>query len=86
MKKSSLILFLLLIFLLSACSPFCKPTVKYIEKPVFVKCKVPEVPESELQNIPENATYPIKLQIILNNYLKLQKENKMLREAMKVCQ
>ncbi len=73
-------------FLLSSCTLFCKPEVRYIEKPVFIKCKIPEVPEADLQLFPENATYPQKLEIILNNYLKLQKENKMLREAIKVCQ
>jgi len=84
MKKKVFIPFLILF--LSACSPFSKPAVRYIEKPIFIKCKVPEVPRVELQTIPENATYPEKLKCILNNYLKLQKENQMLREAIKVCQ
>jgi len=72
-------------FLLCGCS-FCKPEVRYIEKPVYIKCKIPDVPPADLQPIPLNAAYPKKLQIILNNYFKLQKENKMLREAIKVCQ
>ena len=79
----SIILISCLTFLLSACAT--TQPVKYIEKPVYIKCEIPEVPRAELQTIPENATYPEKLQCILNNYLKLQKENKMLREAIEVC-
>jgi hypothetical protein len=83
MKKQALLPLLML--LLSACSPFSKPVVRYIQKPVYIKCQIPEVPRAELDPIPENATYPRKLQIILNNYFKLEKENKMLREAIEVC-
>ena len=78
-------LFLLLILFLVGCS-FVKPQIEYIEKPVYIKCEIPEVPKADLQPIPENGTYPKKLQVILNNYLKLEKENEMLREAIKVCQ
>jgi len=80
----SIILISCLTFLLSACAT--TQPVKYIEKPVYIKCEIPEVPKANLKTIPENATYPEKLQIILNNYLKLEKENEMLREAIKVCQ
>jgi len=73
-------------FLFSSCTLFCKPQVRYMEKAVFVKCKIPDVPKADLKPIPSNATYPKKLEIILNNYLKLEKENKLLREAIKVCQ
>lgn len=59
--------------------------VQYVEKPVFMKCQVPEVSRAELQSIPENATYPEKLQIILNNCLKIQKENELLKSALEVC-
>jgi len=76
---------LIIALLLCSCS-FCKPEVRYIEKPVYIKCKIPEVPSADIQPIPLNATYPQKLQVILNNYFKLQKENKLLREAIKVCQ
>jgi len=70
---------------LCSCS-LCTPEIRYIKKPVFIKCRIPEVPKADLKPVPENATYPVKLQTILNNYFKLQKENKMLREAIKVCQ
>lgn len=79
------IFLLLSLFLFCACS-FIKPEVRYIEKPVYVKCEIPEVPKADLQPIPENGTYPEKLQVILNNYFKLEKENEMLREAIKACQ
>jgi hypothetical protein len=84
MRKIGLLLGTL--FLLAGCSFCrCKPIVRYIQKPVYIKCQIPEVPRAELDPIPENATYPRKLQIILNNYFKLEKENKMLREAIEVC-
>ena len=80
----SIILISCLTFLLSACAT--TQPVKYIEKPVYIKCEIPEVPKANLKTIPENGTYPEKLQVILNNYLKLEKENEMLREAIKMCQ
>ena len=80
----SIILISCLTFLLSACAT-TQPEVKYIEKPVYIKCEIPEVPRANLKHIPENGTYPEKLQCILNNYLELEKENKLLREAIEVC-
>ncbi len=59
--------------------------IQTIEKPVFIKCRVPEIPKAELEPLNENATYLEKLRVILNNYLKLERENKMLREAIEVC-
>jgi len=79
------IIFLFPLLLLSACG-LMKPEVKYIEKPVYIKCKIPEVPKADLEPIPDNATYPEKLQVILNNYFKLEKEVELLREAIKACE
>jgi len=76
-----IILLILSIFLLYSCT-----RVKYIEKPIYIKCKIPEIPTTCLNNVPKNASYSKKLQIILNNCLKLEKENKLLREAIKTCQ
>jgi len=81
-NKTKLLPILLGIFLFGCASHHAQ----VIEKPVMVKCKIPEVPRAELEKIPENATYPVKLQIILNNCLKIQKENELLREAIKVCE
>ena len=80
----SIILISCLTFLLSACAT-TQSKVKYIEKPVYIKCEIPEVPRANLKPILENGTYPEKLQCILNNYLELEKENKLLREAIEVC-
>jgi len=62
------------------------PAPKPIGEPIVMKCKAPEVPPADLETIPKNATYSQKLQIILNNCLKIKKENELLREAIKVCQ
>lgn len=59
--------------------------IQTVEKPVFIKCRVPEVPRAELEPLNENASYVEKLRVILNNCLKIQKENKMLREALELC-
>jgi len=64
----------------------CASQVKYIEKPVYLKCQIPEIPESDLDSVPEDASYPEKLRAILNNYLKIKRENELLREAVKLCQ
>jgi len=64
----------------------CAPQTRYVEKPVYLKCQVPEIPPAELTPIPESASYPEKLQIILNNCLKIKRENELLREALKLCQ
>ena len=82
MKAISL---LFLAFILTSCAS-TKPQVQYIEKPIFIKCQIPEIPKANIKPIPENATYPEKLQYILNNYFELEKENKLLREAVKLCQ
>lgn len=77
-------MFLLGLFLfLAGCSFVSQP--KMIEKPLIMKCEVPEVPKAELEPVPENGTYPEKLKTILNNYFKLEKENALLRSALEVC-
>lgn len=58
---------------------------KTVEKPVYIKCSIPDIPPSQLEKVPENASYPEKLRIILNNCLKIKQENEMLRKAMEVC-
>lgn len=70
--------------LLSSCSA-TKPKVEYVEKPVFIKCQIPEIPKSELEPIPEKADYSKKLEVILNNCLKIKQENELLRQAIEVC-
>jgi len=64
----------------------CATQTKYVEKPAYLKCQIPDIPPAELTPIPENATYSEKLQVILNNCLKIKRENELLREALKLCQ
>ena len=52
---------------------------------MIMKCHVPEVPPAELEVIPPDAPYDTKLQIILNNCLKIQQENELLRKALEIC-
>lgn len=62
-----------------------KPKVEYIEKPVFIKCQIPDIPKAELEPIPDNVEYSKKLEVILNNCLKVKQENELLREALELC-
>jgi len=64
----------------------CAPQTKYIEKPVIMKCQIPEIPEPDLDPVPEDASYPEKLKVILNNCLKINKHRELLKEAIKLCQ
>jgi len=74
------------LFLVTGCAQHTANMQPVIEKPVYLKCQIPEIPRAELEPISENASYPVKLQIILNNCLKIQRENELLREALKLCQ
>lgn len=60
-------------------------TVKYVEKPVYVKCQIPEVPKTPKPVLKEDMSYPEKLQAILNYLFDLEKENELLRKAQEVC-
>jgi hypothetical protein len=62
----------------------CSQT-KYIEKPVYLKCSVPEVPKTQKPTLKPEMSYPEKLQNILNYLFDLEKENSLLREAIKIC-
>jgi len=64
----------------------CATQTRYIEKPVYLKCEIPEIPEPDLDPVPEDATYPEKLKVILNNCLKINKHRELLKEALKLCQ
>lgn len=70
------------IFLFSCAT---KPQIQYIEKPVFVKCQIPDIPKAELETPTPDMSYSKKLEIILNNCLKIKKENELLREAIELC-
>jgi hypothetical protein len=59
--------------------------VKYIEKPVYLKCQIPEVPKAQKPVLKPDMSYPEKLQNILNYMFDLEKENELLRNAQEVC-
>ncbi len=84
-RKIRVISISMLMSLLLSVLSGCGGAVRTIEKPYFIKCKIPEVPKAELEPLNENATYPEKLRVILNNYLKLKRENKMLMEVIEAC-
>jgi hypothetical protein len=59
--------------------------VKYIEKPIYLKCQIPEVPKTQKPTLKDDMSYPEKLQNILNYMFDLEKENELLRKAQEVC-
>jgi len=62
-----------------------KPQMQVIEKEVFVKCPIPEIPRTERPTIkPEQATTE-KLQSLLNYMFRLERENELLREVIDTC-
>ena len=63
----------------------CATTGVVHTEPTLIKCQIPDIPKAELKPINDNTSYPEKLQIILNNYLLLQRENELLRKAIDVC-
>jgi len=79
---TNLIIIITLIFF-GCASPKLQPAV--IEKPVMMKCPIPDIPKADIKPIPPNASYLEKLQIILNNYIQLYQENILLRESIKLC-
>jgi len=62
----------------------CSQT-KYIEKPIYLKCQIPEVPKTQKPVLKDDMSYPEKLQNLLNYMFDLEKENELLRKAQEVC-
>ncbi|MBX0312572.1 MAG: hypothetical protein JHC31_12520 [Sulfurihydrogenibium sp.] len=62
----------------------CSQT-KYIEKPVYMKCQIPEVPKTQKPMLKDDMSYPERLQALLNYMFDLEKENNLLRKAQEVC-
>jgi hypothetical protein len=60
-------------------------TTKYVEKPIYLKCSIPEVPATPKPVLKDDMSYPEKLQILLNYMFELEKENNLLRKAQEVC-
>ncbi|MGC8869621.1 MAG: hypothetical protein ACP5PT_00825 [Brevinematia bacterium] len=76
---NKLILILSLIFILSCASK------NDVAKPLIMKCEIPDIPKADIEEINANMPYSVKLEKILNNCLKIKKENELLREAIKLC-
>jgi hypothetical protein len=64
---------------------FSCSTTKYVEKPIYVKCQIPEVPKTPKPVLKPEMSYPEKLQVLLNYLFDLEKENDLLRKAQEVC-
>jgi DNA polymerase III delta prime subunit len=60
-------------------------STKYIEKPIYVKCQIPEIPKTPKPVLNKEMSYPEKLQNILNYMFDLERENELLRKAQEVC-
>jgi len=80
MKQASILALSLFLF---SCAT--KPQVQVIEKEVFVKCPVPEVPKTERPVIKPDQPHTEKLQSLLNYMFKLERENQLLREVIDTC-
>jgi len=63
----------------------CASTKAIYTEPTLLKCQIPDIPKADLKPIDDTAPYPEKLQVILNNYLLLQRENDLLRKAIEIC-
>jgi len=75
-----------LIILVSSLFMFgCTTTPQVIEKEVFVRCPVPDVPKTERPVIKQNTTYPEKLKTLLDYMFQLERENEILRSILDAC-
>jgi hypothetical protein len=74
-----------LLILLSSLVFGCATTPQIIEKEVFVRCPVPDVPKTERPVIKQDATYPEKLKSLFDYMFKLERENDLLRSILDTC-
>jgi hypothetical protein len=63
----------------------CATKPQVIEKEVFVRCPVPDIPRTERPTIKQDATYPEKLKSLLNYMFQLERENELLRNILDAC-
>jgi hypothetical protein len=78
MKRVSILAISLFLF---SCAT--KPQV--IEKEVFVKCPIPDIPKTERPTIRQDTTYPEKLKVLLDYMFRLERENELLRSILDTC-
>jgi hypothetical protein len=67
-------------FFILSCS-----STKYVEKPVYIKCVIPEVQKTQKPVLKDDMSYPEKLRALLNYMFSLERENELLRKAQEVC-
>lgn len=63
----------------------CATAPQVIEKEVFVRCPIPDIPRTERPAIKQDATYPEKLKTLLDYMLQLERENEILRSILDTC-
>jgi hypothetical protein len=63
----------------------CATAPQVVEKEVFVRCPVPDVPKTERPVIKRDATYPEKLKTLLDYMFVLERENEILRSVLDAC-
>ena len=63
----------------------CATTSQIIEKEVFVRCPIPEVPKTDRPVIKQDMTYSEKLKTLLDYMFKLERENELLRDVLDAC-
>jgi hypothetical protein len=74
-----------LLILLSSLVFGCATTPQVIEKEVFVRCPVPDVPKTERPVVKQEMSYPEKLKSLLDYMFKLERENEVLRSVLDTC-
>ncbi len=63
----------------------CATTPQVIEKEVFVRCPVPDIPRTERPTIRQDMSYPEKLKTLLDYMFLLERENELLRSILDIC-
>jgi hypothetical protein len=74
-----------LLILVSSLTFGCATTPQIIEKEVFVRCPVPDVPKTERPVIKQDMVYPEKLKTLLDYMFQLERENELLRSILDTC-
>jgi hypothetical protein len=74
-----------LLILLSSLVLGCATAPQVIEKEVFVRCPIPDIPRTERPAIKQDATYPEKLKTLLDYMFQLERENEILRSILDTC-
>jgi hypothetical protein len=63
----------------------CATAPQVVEKEVFVRCPVPDIPRTERPTIKQDTTYPEKLKTLLDYLFLLERENEILRSVLDAC-